>query len=262
MRSVCTHCDDEREASARISEGPCMMRRAYATHHRHRGSREVRPFRSGRAPRSPEPSFGGSRGSMRQRVREKISGGEGSFFPANRNPPDFLLFGSIRPTLPQRANWREGGARARRPRAATRARASSGRARQTCLRSSRGGTRRATSSGARRTLPPPSLPPPLPRARRVGKVHVPSRICRVVEASDGERSPDRPLPPRSRDAQDRCSRRRNHGHPRQSPPSRAHPGASTRAARRPSDTRRVSVPSGCHVAVGQPRPDPRLNLHA
>ena len=103
-----------------------------------------------------------------QRVRGKDLGRRGIFFSREPKSAGFLLFGSIRPTLPQRANWREGGPRARRPRAATRARASSGRARQTCLRSSRGGTRRATSSGARRALPPPSLPPRSP-ARAVSE---------------------------------------------------------------------------------------------
>lgn len=243
-----------------------MMRRAYATQRRRRGSREVRPFRSGRAPRSPEPSFGGSRGSMRHlsASAEKISGGEGFFFPANRNPTDFLLVGSIRPTLPQRANWREGGPRARRPRAATRARASSGRARQTCLRSSRGGTRRATSSGARRALPPPSLPPRSParavsekctsrrgsvassrRATANARLTAPSPRALATRRIDVRVVEITGIPAKVRRAALTLVRRRES---RAAPPT---PVASP-----------VSVPSGCHVAVGQPRPDPRLNLHA
>lgn len=108
-------------------------------------------------------------------------------------------------------------------------------------------------------------PPPLPRARRVGKVHVPSpgsvassrratanarltapspralatrRIdVRVVEITG--------IPAKVRRAALTLVRRRES---RAAPPT---PVASP-----------VSVPSGCHVAVGQPRPDPRLNLHA
>jgi len=108
-------------------------------------------------------------------------------------------------------------------------------------------------------------PPPLPRARPVGKVHVPSpgsvassrratanarltapspralatrRIdVRVVEITG--------IPAKVRRAALTLVRRRES---RASPPT---PVASP-----------VSVPSGCHVAVGQPRPDPRLNLHA
>lgn len=241
-----------------------MMRRAYATRRRRRGSREVRPFRSGRAPRSPEPSFGGSRGSMRQRVPGKDLGRRGIFFSREPKSDGFLLFGSIRPTLPQRANWREGGPRARRPRAATRARASSGRARQTCLRSSRGGTRRATSSGARRALPPPSLPPRSParavsekctsrrgsvassrRATANARLTAPSPRALATRRIDVRVVEITGIPGKVRRAALTLVRRRES---RAAPPT---PVASP-----------VSVPSGCHVAVGQPRPDPRLNLHA
>ena len=191
-------------------------------------------------------------------------GRRGIFFPANRNPPDFLLVGSIRPTLPQRANWREGGPRARRPRAATRARASSGRARQTCLRSSRGGTRRATSSGARRTLPPPSLPSRSParavsekctsrrgsvassrRATANARLTAPSPRALATRRIDVRVVEITGIPAKVRRAALTLVRRRES---RAAPPT---PVASP-----------VSVPSGCHVAVGQPRPDPRLNLHA
>ncbi len=245
-----------------------MMRRAYATRRRRRGSREVRPFRSGRAPRSPEPSFGGSRGSMLPYARGIFRGNfprrAVEFFRGGTGSPDFLLVGSIRPTLPQRANWREGGPRARRPRAATRARASSGRARQTCLRSSRGGTRRATSSGARRALPPPCLPPRSParavsekctsrrgsvassrRATANARLTAPSPRALATRRIDVRVVEITGIPAKVRRAALTLVRRRES---RAAPPT---PVASP-----------VSVPSGCHVAVGQPRPDPRLNLHA
>ena len=216
----------------------------------------------GRAPRSPEPSFGGSRGSMRQRVRERSRAARDFFFP--RTEIRRIFSSSVRSV--QRSPNGRIGARAVRARAdlePRRARASSGRARQTCLRSSRGGTRRATSSGARRALPPPSLPrsparavsekctsrrgsvassrratanarltAPFPRALATRRIDV-----RVVEITG--------IPAKVRRAALTLVRRRE---PRAAPPT---PVASP-----------VSVPSGCHVAVGQPRPDPRLNLHA
>ena len=199
-----------------------------------------------------------------QRVRGKDLGRRGIFFSREPKSDGFLLFGSIRPTLPQRANWREGGPRARRPRAATRARASSGRARQTCLRSSRGGTRRATSSGARRALPPPSLPPRSParavsekctsrrgsvassrRATANARLTAPSPRALATRRIDVRVVEITGIPAKVRRAALTLVRRRES---RAAPPT---PVASP-----------VSVPSGCHVAVGQPRPDPRLNLHA
>jgi hypothetical protein len=227
-------------------------------------SGEVRPFRSGRAAISRTVVRGIARLDASARPRKRSRAARG-FFSREPKSAGFSprRFGSIRPTLPQRANWREGGPRARRPRAATRARASSGRARRTCLRSSRGGTRRATSSGARRTLSPPSLPSRSParavsekctsrrgsvassrRATANARLTAPSPRALATRRIDVRVVEITGIPTKVRRAALTLVRRRE---PRAATPT---PVASP-----------VSVPSGCHVAVGQPRPDPRLNLH-
>ena len=198
-----------------------------------------------------------------RRASEKISGGA-VFFPrtasAGFSPRRFDPSNA-----PPTGDWREGGPRARRPRAATRARASSGRARQTCLRSSERRNKLATSSGARRTLPPPSLPP-RPRARAVsGKCTSRSRICRSSRRAS-QRSPTAPSPALSRRAGSMFASSKSRA-PRQSPPSRAHPGASTRAARRPlRHPSRRPFPSDPIVRRGRsattrPAPEPPRLTH-